>query len=76
MDAKEHIKLKRRLVRDQQERGYGLDDVLYRYEHHVAPTYEKYIEPFKHDADIVVPNNLHFQKALEVLVAFLKTKLM
>ena len=51
IDAKDHIKLKRRIIRDKVERGYDLDDVLYRYENHVMPTYEKYIKPFKNEAD-------------------------
>lgn len=74
IDAKEHIKLKRRITRDQEERGYDVADVLYRYEQHVAPTFEKYIQPFKDDADLIVPNNEHFEQALEVLVAFLSSK--
>jgi uridine kinase len=75
IDAKEHVKLSRRIKRDKMERGYDVNDVLYRYEKHVAPTYEKYIEPFKYDADIVVPNNNKFDNALEMIKAFLKTKI-
>ena len=74
IDAQEHVKLHRRIIRDRDERGYDLADVLYRYTHHVAPTYEKYIAPYKHEADVVVPNNRHFEKGLEVLVGFLKGK--
>lgn len=74
IDAKDFIKLKRRIVRDRDERGYDLEDVLYRYEKHVAPTYDKYIKPFKGDADIIIPNNKSFKKGLEVLIGFLKTK--
>ncbi|MDN4164530.1 uridine kinase [Cytophagales bacterium LB-30] len=74
IDANDIIKLKRRIVRDRDERGYDLEDVLYRYERHVAPTYEKYIKPFKQEADLVIPNNHSFRKALDVLIAFLKTK--
>jgi uridine kinase len=74
IDAKDHIKLKRRIIRDKEERGYDLDDVLYRYERHVIPTYEKYILPYKHDSDLVIPNNHNFDNALEVLVTFLKSK--
>jgi len=73
IDAKEHIKLQRRIIRDKMERGYELDDVLYRYTNHVAPTYEKYIEPYKYDADIVVPNNKNLDKALELVVSHLKS---
>ena len=75
IDAKEHIKIKRRIIRDNNERGYDLADVLYRWENHVAPTYEKFIEPTKYDADIVINNNSHFENGLEILTAFLKTKI-
>ncbi len=74
IDAKEHIKLKRRIVRDQEERNLTLEHVLYQYEMHVVPTYEKYIQPHKEDADIIITNNAHFERGLEVLVAFLQTK--
>ena len=74
IDAQEHVKLHRRIVRDRDERGYDLADVLYRYTHHVAPTYEKFIAPYKHEADVVIPNNQHFEKGLEVLIGFLKGK--
>lgn len=75
VDAKEHIKLKRRIIRDKKERGSDLDDVLYRWEEHVAPTFEKYIDPTRHKADLVVNNNEHFGNALEVLTTFLRTKI-
>jgi uridine kinase len=74
IDAKEYIKLKRRIVRDKVERGYDLDDVLYRYEMHVMPTYEKYIEPFKNDADLIIPNNRNFDHALDVIRSYLRMK--
>jgi uridine kinase len=74
IDAKEHVKLHRRIIRDKEERGYDLEDVLYRYLNHVAPTYEKYIKPYKQDADIVIPNNRKFDRGLEVLVSYLNGK--
>lgn len=74
IDTKEHVKIKRRIIRDNNERGYDLEDVLYRWEHHVAPTYEKFIEPFKYEADIVVNNNTNFDKGLDILTSYLKTK--
>ena len=75
IEAKDHVKLGRRIKRDQVERGYDLDDVLYRYQYHVMPIYESQIEPLKHEADLVIPNNSNFAKALDVLSIFLKTKL-
>jgi uridine kinase len=74
IDASDHIKLKRRIIRDKVERGYDLDDVLYRYEMHVMPTYEKYIKPFKNEADLIVPNNSNFDKALEVIRTYLRSR--
>jgi len=75
IEAKDHVKLGRRIKRDQVERGYDLDDVLYRYQYHVMPIFENQIEPLKHHADLVIPNNRHFNHALEVLSCYLKSKL-
>ncbi len=75
LDAKENLKVIRRIKRDRVERNYPLDDVLYRYENHVLPTFEKYILPYKPDADIVINNNIHFNMALDVLTGFIENKL-
>jgi uridine kinase len=75
INAKENLKIIRRILRDQSERGYPLDDVLYKYQHHVLPSFERYIQPYKEEADIVVNNNRDFNLGLEVLTGFLKSKL-
>ena len=75
IEAKDYLKLSRRIRRDNEERGYDLDDVLYRYHHHVMPVYESLIEPLKHKADFIIPNNQHFERALDILVRALKTRL-
>jgi uridine kinase len=75
IDAKNKIKLNRRINRDNIERGYDLTDVLYRWENHVTPTYIKYIRPYKKNADIIIPNNDNFEKGLEVITVFLKEKI-
>lgn len=75
IEAKDYLKLSRRIRRDNEERGYDLDDVLYRYHHHVMPIYESLIEPLKHTADFIIPNNQHFERALDVLIRALKTRL-
>ncbi|MEQ8519662.1 MAG: uridine kinase [Cytophagales bacterium] len=73
IEASEPVKLIRRINRDNNERGYDINDVLYRYENHVYPTYEKYVKPFQSEADIIIPNHTSFEKALNVLVSHLKT---
>ena len=45
LHAKDNLKVVRRIKRDRVERNYPLEDVLYRYEHHVLPAYEKYVQP-------------------------------
>lgn len=74
IDAKNSIKLERRVKRDAEERGYDLDDVMYRWKYHVKPTYRQFIKPYRAEADIVIPNNNHYQKGLNVIIEFLKTK--
>jgi uridine kinase len=74
IEAKDHIKLTRRILRDNVERGYDLNDVLYRYENHVMPVYEAYISPLKATAHFIIPNNRDFRVALAIIVDYLKKK--
>lgn len=73
LHASDVHKLSRRILRDEKERNYPLDDVLYRYQHHVFPSYKKYIEPYMDEVDIVINNNESFDNALSMLRAYLTT---
>jgi uridine kinase len=78
VDASDVVKIRRRIIRDNLERGYDLDDVLYRYEHHVLPSFEKYISPTKSEVDFIIPNHYDhegMEKALDVVVTYLRTKI-
>lgn len=75
LHAKEDLKIVRRIKRDQKERNYPLEDVLYRYEHHVQPSYEKYILPYRENADIIVNNNKNFKAGIKLLYGYLKNYL-
>jgi uridine kinase len=75
LHAKENLKVIRRIKRDQVERNYPIDDVLYRYENHVMPTFEKYIRPYMEEADLVINNNDHFEMGLQVLLGFIRNRL-
>jgi len=72
IEAKDHIKLSRRIRRDNTERGYDLDDVLYRYQHHVMPVYESLIKPLRDTADLIIPNHNNFKGAVHTLVNALR----
>jgi len=75
LHAKENLKVIRRIKRDQTERNYPIEDVLYRYENHVLPTFEKYIKPYQEEADLVINNNRNFDKGLDLVLGFLRDKL-
>jgi len=74
IEARENLKVIRRIKRDQLERNYPLEDVLYRYENHVMIAFDKYIAPYKELTDIVINNNSSFDKGFEILVGFIRTK--
>lgn len=67
IEAKDGLKIIRRIKRDQTERNYPLEDVLYRYEAHVLPSYEKYILPYKHDVDMIINNNENTDAVVRIL---------
>ncbi len=75
INTKENLKVIRRIYRDQLERNYPIEDVLYKYQHHVMPAYERYILPYREEADLVINNNYHFDRALNVLVGFIRHRL-
>lgn len=75
VDVNEATRLSRRIIRDSKERGYDLEDVLYRYEVHHYPAYKHHIEPFKDQADLIIPNYSNFGKVIDILLPFLQRKL-
>lgn len=76
INTKENLKVIRRIHRDQVERGYPIEDVLYKYQHHVLPAFERYILPYKEEADIIINNNHDFKMGMAVLDGFLRQKIM
>lgn len=71
IDTPDYLMLKRRILRDAEERGYDIQDVLYRFEHHVMPAYRQFIYPSRHDADMIIPNHDQFDKALHVVTTYI-----
>ena len=49
--------LYRRLLRDEQERGRQVKDILDQYTRYVKPSYEKFVKPMECHATIIIPNN-------------------
>jgi uridine kinase len=61
IETENHLKLKRRLIRDTSERGMTDLEVLNQWEKYVIPSYNKYLIPQKKEADIILSNNIDFE---------------
>jgi uridine kinase len=72
--AKENLKLIRRIKRDEHERNYPIEDVLYRYERHVMPAFEKFIFPYMNESDVIINNHINYTNALDMLSVFIRSK--
>ena len=55
VDTDADIRLCRRIKRDVNKRGRSLESVLEQYQATVKPMHERYVEPSKRYADLVVP---------------------
>ncbi|MCB0647349.1 MAG: uridine kinase [Saprospiraceae bacterium] len=75
INAKISDKIIRRIHRDRIERNYPLEDVLYRYQNHVLPAYEKYIYPYKDEVDLIVNNSKNYSMGLTIVAGYLKNYL-
>ena len=68
VDADADVRILRRIVRDVRDRGRSLESVVNQYLSTVKPMHEKYEEPSKRNADIIVPEGGHNKVALELLM--------
>ncbi|MDW8301345.1 MAG: uridine kinase [Bacteroidia bacterium] len=75
IESHEYVRLTRRIIRDQKERGRTLEDVLEEYNKYVAPMYKRYVEPFRDDADIIIPNHKQMNKAADMLILYIRNLL-
>ena len=68
VDTDADIRLCRRIKRDVNKRGRTLESVLTQYQQTVKPMHEKYVEPSKKYADLVVPEGGKNAVALDMIV--------
>jgi len=67
--ADDEVTLKRRLARDTAERGMTNDEVMYQWDNHVLPAYDKFLKPHKPEADYIINNNENFDECLQNVIA-------
>ena len=68
VDTDADVRLCRRIKRDVNKRGRTLESVLTQYQTTVKPMHEKYVEPSKRFADIVVPEGGKNFVALDMII--------
>lgn len=68
VDADSDVRLQRRILRDTKERSRSLDSVLTQYIKQVKPMHEKYVEPTKKYADIIIPRGAKNTRGIEILI--------
>ena len=58
IDTDDDVRLSRRVLKMSRNKNSltSLQDLLYKYEKQIKPSFEKYIEPTKKFADIILPN--------------------
>ncbi len=69
VDTAPDIRLIRRLQRDVAERGRTPDSVIEQYLTTVKPAHERFIEPSKRHADVIIPEGGLNRPAIDVLLA-------
>ncbi len=75
VDTDADVRLCRRIKRDVTKRGRTLESVLEQYQTTVKPMHEKYVEPSKRFADIVVPEGGKNVVALDMIMGHIQRHL-
>ena len=68
VDTDADVRLCRRIKRDVNKRGRSLESVLMQYQNTVKPMHEKYVEPSKKYASIIVPEGGKNFVALDMII--------
>jgi len=75
IDERPEVRRERRMLRDVRERGRTADTVSLQYATHVLPMHERYVEPAKHNADIILTSSAETDQLLPVLRAALTERI-
>jgi uridine kinase len=75
VDTDADVRLCRRIKRDVNKRGRTLESVIEQYQTTVKPMHEKYVEPSKRFANIVVPEGGKNAVALDMIMGHIQRHL-
>ena len=68
VDTDADVRILRRLRRDVKERGRSVDSVIYQYLATVKPMHDRFVEPSKRYADVIIPEGGKNEVALNMLL--------
>ena len=68
VDTDADVRLARRMLRDLEERGRSVRSVIDQWQDTVKPMHEKYVEPSKGNADIIIPHGGRNSVALDLII--------
>ena len=75
VDTQADVRILRRMLRDVNERGRSMQSVVDQYLNTVKPMHDRYIEPYKAIADIIVPEGGYNSVACDMIVDALLRRL-
>ena len=75
VDTDADVRLCRRIKRDVNKRGRSLESVLTQYQQTVKPMHERYVEPSKKFADIIIPEGGENKVALDMIMGRIRRHL-
>ncbi|KAL2263982.1 hypothetical protein VTK26DRAFT_3766 [Humicola hyalothermophila] len=68
--------LSRRILRDQRDRGRDIEGIIKQWFTFVKPNFEKYVNPQRNVADIIVPRGVENHVAMSMVGQFIQQKLL
>lgn len=72
VDTDSDTRLSRRVLRDINERGRDLEQILHQYVHYVKPAFEEFTLPTKKYADVIIPRGAENTVAINLIVQHIK----
>lgn len=75
VDVADDVRFIRRLLRDVEERGRSMADVIRQYLGSVRPMHLEFVEPSKRYADVILPEGGHNRIGVEMIIARVRLEL-
>ena len=74
VDTDANVRLERLIKRDTKERGLDIEYIMSKYENTLKPMHDKYVEPSKKNADIILNGDsyseLEFNKIIDLIRSY------